>query len=129
MEEAEAEMLVAWITPDYPQINQEREERNAFDLSFITWFYAFVIFFFLMTWEWQVILKARHEGNVSKIKNFWNEGITTNQSISWPVYKHVYGATYSEKLKTGSKEGKQKLGRWGPAVHELAAEKQKCKEA
>lgn len=36
MEEAETKMLVALITPDYPQTNQEREEKNAYDLSFIT---------------------------------------------------------------------------------------------
>lgn len=41
--------LLAWITPDWPEINQKREGRNAFDLSFITCFSSFIIF---LLWYW-----------------------------------------------------------------------------
>lgn len=41
--------LLAWIIPDWPEINQKREGRNAFELSFITCFSSFIIF---LLWYW-----------------------------------------------------------------------------
>lgn len=58
--------LLTWITPDWPEINQKREGRNAFDLYNLLFF---LYNFSFMILEWQVILKAKHEGNISKIKH------------------------------------------------------------